>query len=414
MKKVLLVLSIAVLILALTGCPSWFIKNEIKEMTIPEIKAWIDENNATDVNDMLVKTQAIVTYVYEKYLYAVDNDNNGIKVYSGGDPDLSVFKAGDKIEIVGTPYKFENLEYEIDLTYSEEATVSLLEEGVALPAPYVVPTDTALTDEDLGKLVEFTGKYDSQPYHYLFDNGSEQVYVFKYSDMPALTEGGTYTVMGVVGVSDVKIGDELIPTPMVFVWDADNVEEIETPVLPEAPAPGTVIISEIQYKPSGNEEPEPYEWVEVYNATDTAVNMGSVILTDGEGYFQFPADFVLGPGEFVVVGETVDATQGIDFAWDDNLGLRNSGEEVILHTNTASPLEPTEDTILCSVDYSDIATYGQSVYLTVATDDLTVVEDFTNNWLATPQEEAYMYFETTYNGDPAYNYGTPGTPNPGW
>lgn len=404
MKKVLLVLSIAVLILALTGCPDWFIKNQIKEMSIPEIKTWIDDNGATDVNDMLVKTQAIVTYVYSKYLYAVDNDNNGIKVYSGGDPDLSVFKTGDKIEIVGTPYKY-NVEYEIDLTYSDEATVCLIEEDVALPAPYVVPTDTALTDEDFGKLVQFTGKYKGivDYDNYGFDNGTVEIDVYKYSDMPTLTIGGTYTVMGIVG-----------SYLNVFVWDANNVVEVEVPVLPDAPAPGTVIISEIQYKPSGNAEPYPYEWVEIYNATDTAINMGSVILTDGEGYFQFPVDFVLGPGEFVVVGDTVDATQGIDFAWDGSVGLSNSGEGVFLHTNVASPLEPTEDTILCSVNYSDIATYGQSVYLTVATDDLTAVEDFTNNWLPTPQEETYMYFETTYNGSPAYNYGTPGAPNPGW
>jgi len=411
MKKVLLVLSIAALILALTGCPSWFIKNEIEEMTIPEIKAWIDDNG-TNVDEMLVKTQAIVTYVYESYLFAVDNDNNGIKIYSGGDPDLSIFKVGDKIGIVGTPYKFNDLEYEIDLTYSEEATISLLEEGVALPVPYVVPTDTTLTFEDFGKLVEFTGKYDSQPYHYLFNNGSEQVYVFRFSDMPALTESGTYTVMGVVGVADVKKDDEYIPTPMVFVWDANNVEEIETPVLPEAPAPGTIIISEIHYKPTGT-DPKAYEWVEIYNATDTAVNMGSVILTDEEGYFQFPSDFVLEPGNFVVVGTTVDATQGIDFAWN-SIYLSNSGEGVILHTNVASPFEPTEDTILCAVNYANDSNYGQSLYLTVETNDPAVVEDYATNWLPTPQEETYMYFESVYNDAPAYNYGTPGAPNPGW
>ncbi len=407
MKKLLLVFLVAALLLVLAGCPGWFgpSQPEIEKLTIPEIKAWIDDNNATTTSEKLVRTEGIVTYTYSNYAYIVDSGNNGIKVYSDGNPDLSDYEAGDEVEVTGCPLLYYGDEYEIDITV-EKGNIKKIGTST-LPDPYTLPVDSELSIDVFGKLVQITGKYNGQNTygHYDFQNGTKVVEAVSYSEMPSMTVGGTYTVMGVTGYS---YGYKL------FVWDENNVTEIEIPILPEKPQENTLAITEIQYKPSGDEEPYPYEFVEIYNATNTDIPLGAVILTDGEGSYQFPNDFELGTGEFVVVGETIDASQNIDLSWSGKIALSNGGEEVILHVDKENPKDPAEGKILCKVSFKDISSYGQSVYLKQNTADPEIIEDFDTNWDVTPAEEQYMYFETTYNGNPAKNYGTPGLANPGW
>ncbi|ACR78863.1 MULTISPECIES: hypothetical protein [Kosmotoga] len=217
MKKVLLVLSIAVLILALTGCPGWFNFGDVQKMTIPEIIEWIDTNEATDVSEFLVETEGIVTYAYSYYAYIVDAENNGIMLRSDSSViDFRDFNPGDKISVVGSPYFSKYGEYRLD-TDTPGGTATLIEKNVALPDPYVLPAGEGLTVGLFGKLVQLTARYDgTDSYgHHTFNNGGVTVTVFKYSDMPSdLATNTTYTIMGVVGQS---YGYKL------FVWDKSYV-----------------------------------------------------------------------------------------------------------------------------------------------------------------------------------------------
>ena len=57
-----------------------------------------------------------------------------------------------------------------------------------------------------------------------------------------------------------------------------------------AAALAQVVINEVLFDPTGSDT--GLEWVELYNASDSAVNLsGWQLYPDGIGYFYFPEDF---------------------------------------------------------------------------------------------------------------------------
>ena len=74
--------------------------------------------------------------------------------------------------------------------------------------------------------------------------------------------------------------------------------------------PGYLLITEVMYDPAG-EEPAG-EWIEVFNAGDTAVDISAYKLGDEEefdgpeGMFQFPTGSIISPGEVIVIANRTD------------------------------------------------------------------------------------------------------------
>lgn len=163
MKKVLLPLLIASLVLVLAGCPGWFDWFKSTVMSIPEIIQWIEDNDATSTGNFLVETEGIITYAYSYYAYVVDENNNGIKIETDSskfDMDDD-FSPQDRIRIVGSPYRkdySDAFEYRID-TDVASGMVELIESNVDLPDPVILSAGATLTSDLFAKLVQFTGVY---------------------------------------------------------------------------------------------------------------------------------------------------------------------------------------------------------------------------------------------------------------
>lgn len=71
---------------------------------------------------------------------------------------------------------------------------------------------------------------------------------------------------------------------------------------PQAPVPGDLLISELQYNPAG---PDEFEFIEIMNAGNQTVDLSNLRL-EGGIEFLFPQDARLAPGDFLVVAENQD------------------------------------------------------------------------------------------------------------
>lgn len=69
---------------------------------------------------------------------------------------------------------------------------------------------------------------------------------------------------------------------------------------------GHVVISEVHYAPDSAHGSKPQnEWIEIYNGASSAMNLTGWTLRDASGSSDaLPANIILGPGSFVVVGAT--------------------------------------------------------------------------------------------------------------
>ncbi len=116
------------------------------------------------------------------------------------------------------------------------------------------------------------------------------------------------------------------------------------------PLPGEVYISEISYEST-------QEWIELYNSTDYAVNIGNWYITDhssypasNEGDCVIPAGTILQPKSYVVVstsGTGINATDLTDIVGEvltvaglrganNRPTLNNSGDNIALYTSSSS------------------------------------------------------------------------------
>ena len=121
-------------------------------------------------------------------------------------------------------------------------------------------------------------------------------------------------------------------------------------------ASSTIVISEVQYDPSGTEPGS--EWIELYNLGGTTLDLSTYKLGDeetfggGEGMYIFPSGFTMAPGQVVVIAnkaadyfalfgtkpdlEFVESDATVPnmtkySAWaSGSVALSNSGDEVLL------------------------------------------------------------------------------------
>ncbi len=104
-----------------------------------------------------------------------------------------------------------------------------------------------------------------------------------------------------------------------------------------------LVINELHYSP--DVKTDPVEFVELYNAGTTRVDLAGWALADGVA-FQFPAGTSIGPGEFLVVGEDPEALRarfGVTGALGPWIGrLANEGENVVLRDAVGEVVDQVE------------------------------------------------------------------------
>jgi len=112
-------------------------------------------------------------------------------------------------------------------------------------------------------------------------------------------------------------------------------EEGETPPPPPPPEEeGSILINEIMYSPDGTDT--DHEWVEVWNGTDSAVDLTDWVFADNQGNHGLALAsgvIIVDAGEYFVIAD--DAAQFLadypDFAgvlFQSSFSLANSGETI--------------------------------------------------------------------------------------
>ena len=111
--------------------------------------------------------------------------------------------------------------------------------------------------------------------------------------------------------------------------------------------PGDVVINEIMYNPDGSTLglDEHLEWFELYNASEEAVNLAGMMLTDGNNQV-FLGHYLLAPDTYGVVPANVlsfQAAYGTEIRlipWSGEwTRLRNSTDEVLLYSENGTVME---------------------------------------------------------------------------
>ena len=109
-----------------------------------------------------------------------------------------------------------------------------------------------------------------------------------------------------------------------------------------------IVINEIHYNPDQGDD-ALYEFIELYNTADFAVDLGGAYLANGvEGVI--PAGTTIGAHGYLVLAQTaseVETYYGISgvIQWDTGEAINNSGETIELHDG--------DDLLLDSVTYDD-------------------------------------------------------------
>lgn len=101
-----------------------------------------------------------------------------------------------------------------------------------------------------------------------------------------------------------------------------------------------VIVNEFMYAPSASEP----EWLELYNRGDSPVNIGGWTIRDNSTSSALFPDYLLAPGQYVVVTSDSAELYGARTVWSDVLsvllpGLNNAGDQILLVNSSGSTLD---------------------------------------------------------------------------
>ncbi len=167
-------------------------------------------------------------------------------------------------------------------------------------------------------------------------------------------------------------------------------------------APNELIISELMYDPHGGLEDDHAEWIEIYNASDHALDLNGCVVVDEAGLdpLQGQADLAgltVPAGDVLLLGRTQDVALngGLTFDALFGFGMSNGGDNIILMCG--------EDEI-DRVEYDDGDRYPDARQASIARggDDLNSSNTAATRW---------CLGEAVYLEDPPHR-GTPGEVNP--
>jgi hypothetical protein len=132
---------------------------------------------------------------------------------------------------------------------------------------------------------------------------------------------------------------------MVFNCDSgddDDDDSSESSV----PSSGSIVISEIFYDPTSVDDGEG-EWVELYNATGSSLNLAGCVFADNDHETPIETDLVIAADDFLIFGIGTKASHNSEVAPDwfwGTYNLGNAKDSVILYCNNK---------IVDQVDYSE-------------------------------------------------------------
>ena len=83
-------------------------------------------------------------------------------------------------------------------------------------------------------------------------------------------------------------------------------------------APAQVVISEVMYNEPGNRT--NLEWVEIYNMTDTTVNLGNFGFSANDSIIRLPSDSLLSPRTYAVVASHLTSRDRSEDSFEGHWG----------------------------------------------------------------------------------------------
>ncbi len=127
------------------------------------------------------------------------------------------------------------------------------------------------------------------------------------------------------------------PIPTGSVADAERPDAVVVPSTARTPVAGEVIFSELMINPDGVSD-ELGEWLELYNTTDTPLNLAQCRLTDEATPADdrvIDADVIVPPKSAVVLGRSSKPAEnggisGMVFAYANTFVLANGGDSAVL------------------------------------------------------------------------------------
>jgi cardiolipin synthase len=146
-----------------------------------------------------------------------------------------------------------------------------------------------------------------------------------------------------------------------------------------------VTLSEVMYDPLGTESDE--EWVELYNSTTAAVNLGGWTLNDNIGAWTIPVGTTIAAGQYLTVARNGTAFQT---RWGQaanlsglTLSLANTGDVVRLKNTTGFEVDRVAWGSYLP-NWSISATENKTITRTIPSKDTNSRLDWTSNAVATP------------------------------
>lgn len=156
---------------------------------------------------------------------------------------------------------------------------------------------------------------------------------------------------------------------------------------PTPPPGGTVLLSEIYYALDSAHGTKPTnEWIEIYNGTQAAVNVGGWRVEDAFASDPIPSGTIVAPGKFLVIAATSttralwdigsEAFVSVGSAIGD--GLANGGDRVILKNASGIVVDAVSWGTNTSIfkPSAVVAPYGQSLSRVLVTKDTNSASDW--------------------------------------
>lgn len=170
------------------------------------------------------------------------------------------------------------------------------------------------------------------------------------------------------------------------------------PALPSptpTPSSGVVLLSEVYYAVDSSRGSKPQnEWIEIYNGTQAAVNLGGWRIEDGFTFDTIPSGTILSPGKFMVVAATsttrslwnIPPEAFVALGGPIGDGLASDGDRVILKNSSGAIIDAlswgSNTTIL--KPSAPVAPYGYSTWRKSLSTDTNTASDWASQSQPTP------------------------------
>jgi len=144
------------------------------------------------------------------------------------------------------------------------------------------------------------------------------------------------------------VADETVETEIV--------EIVENPVFGQVDY-GKFIITEIMYNPTALDDATG-EYIEVYNVSDSTLNLKGLIIRRASGSIHtIASDVIVAPHQYAVLARSETAAPIVNYVYS-SIALTNTADEIIINKYGTNG---SDGTVICSVAYSSALGFPSSV-----------------------------------------------------